>query len=225
MKKALVLALVATLVAGALVAPATAKKKKGKKPVVSQLDQRYYLRRDGCGSDNDNTRLSTTDGPDVGCWYSDSGILYDVVTELFAAAGEDIDLSEAYPAADGLPLKLDATKPITGELVLYGGDCIDDPLPCSPIGITAGQARFEVKVYATIGGEEKEIGTFTDEFTATPGSTHTTKLSVPIDGALNGATVEAFRITVYRGGTAYGPGGISYDDPASFVSVPTLVTN
>jgi hypothetical protein len=224
MKRIVGFMLILGLIAGSLAAPAMAKKKKKpRKPAITQVDQKFFLRRDDCAADDDNTHLSIVDGPDAGCWLSDAGVLYDVIGQVFTAAGEDADLSEPYPATDGVPFVLDASKPITGEIYLYGGDCLQDPA-CSPVGISAGNAVFEVRVFATIDGEEKELGKFTDTFTTTPGSDHTSTINIPVDSALNGKQVTDFRITAYHGGQAYGPGGISYDDPASFITVPTLVT-
>src|SRR5687768_3422519 len=164
------------------------------------------MRRDSCGADGgDNTRLSLMDGTDGACWAVDAGILYELI-EQAAQNGAPFDSSilwEQYPAEDGVPLTLDAAKPITGEIHLYGGDCVVDPA-CSPVGLSAGEATFRIRVIATIAGEEKEIGTYEETFTATPGETYTIKPEVKIDPALQGALVEAFRVDVFRGGTAYG---------------------
>lgn len=225
-KRVVIAGLILSLVAGAFAAPAVAaKKKKKKKPAVVQVDQKYYMRRDACGTDADNPRLSLLDGPDGACWFSDAGILYELIATA-AENGAPLDASilwEPYPAEDGVPFVLDAAKPITGEITLYGGDCVIDPA-CSPVGLSAGEATFRIRVVATIAGEDKELGTHEETFTTTPGSTHTVKMEVKVDPELQGALVEDFRVEVFRGGTAYGPGGIEYDEPASFVTVPTLAT-
>lgn len=226
MKRVVIAGLILSLVAGAFAAPAVAGKKKKKKPAVVQVDQKYYMRRDACGSDaGDNTRLSVTDGTDTACWFTDAGLIYELL-EQAAQNGAPYDSSilwEQYPAEDGVPLVLDAAKPISGEIHLYGGDCVVDPA-CSPVGLSAGEATFRIRAVATIAGEDKELGMYEETFTATPGSTYTIKPEIKIDPALQGALVEGFRIDVFRGGAAYGPGGIEYDDPASFITVPTLAT-
>ncbi|MEA2446947.1 MAG: hypothetical protein QOK47_584 [Actinomycetota bacterium] len=219
-KRALAVTLVVGLIFGGIIGTAEAKKKK--KPKVSapvQVDQKYFMRRDDCGNgDADNTRLSTEDGTDSACWFTDAGVAYEVLWQANNEAGEV--LWQQFPAENGVPLVLDATKAIGGEITLYGGDCVIDPA-CSPAGITAGQATFRVRAVATIAGEDKILGVFEDTFTAVPGSTHTSKVVIEIDDALNNAAVEGFRIDVFHGGEAYGPGGIEYDAPASFITVPT----
>lgn len=226
MKRVVIAGLVLSLIAGAFAMPATAaKKKKKKKPTVTQVDQTYYMRRATCGADDDMTRLSTLDDADASCWYFDAGILYELI-ERAAQNGAPFNSSvlwEPYPAEDGVPFVLDTAKPITGEITLYGGDCVQEPA-CSPAGIAAGQATFRVRFVATIAGEDKELGVYEDTFMATPGSTHTSQVELAVDPEFQGALLEGLRIEVFRGGIAYGPGGIEYEDPASFITVPTLVT-
>ncbi|HET7482507.1 MAG TPA: hypothetical protein VFK89_06550 [Actinomycetota bacterium] len=224
MKKILVVALAATLVLGALAPAQAKKKKKHRKPTVTSVDQKFFMRRDDCGGDADNTRLSLLDGPDTACWFVDAGIAYEAIDQA-AGAGAPFDSSvlwEQYPAADGVPLTLDTSRPITGEITLYGGDCVQDPA-CSPAGLTAGQATFRVRVIGTVAGEDKELGTFEDTFTSTPGSTHTSKVSIQVDPSFDKVTFEALRLEVFKGGEAYGPGGIEYDSPASFLAIPSWI--
>lgn len=230
MKKILIVGLSLALVAGALIAPADAKKKKKKKkpPVATapvQVDQKFYLRRDACNTENDNTHLSLTDSTDQACWASDAGVLYSVIKQVDEAGGPFNSgvLWEPYPAADGVPLTLDATKPITGEITLYGGQCLTTAA-CAPASVTAGEATVSYRLFGEINGEEVELGTYDDTFQTTPGENHTSNLEITVDPALDKAVVTALRFEVFKGGTAYGPGGIEYDDPASFLTIPALVT-
>src|SRR3712207_1881480 len=94
MKKTLVTGMVVALVAGCLLAPATAAKKKPKKPkppvVVEpvQTDTTFFLRRSGCGAAENETSLSVVDGPDVDgddCGGLESGL----ATEIMETAGQD----------------------------------------------------------------------------------------------------------------------------------------
>lgn len=226
MKKLIVLSLVAIL-AVSLIGTADAKKKKKKKkpPAPVSVDQTYYMRRDGCGSDDDNTRLSVEDAADVGCWAADAGLLYEAVDQL-AGAGAPFNpevLWEPYPTADGvLPVTLDTTKPITGEITFYGGSCVVDPA-CSPAGVSVGQATVRIRVNGLVGEEVTEIGMYEETFTATPGATHTVVLEVQPDSELAGKAFDSIEVAVFKGGIAYGPGGIEYEDPASFVVIPQIV--
>lgn len=222
MRKLITLALVG-LLAFCLVGPATAKKKKKPKkppvPVVVPVDQKFYLRRDACATDADNTRLSLEDGEDGACSWDDAG----APNEVYRESGL-VDTTTVFAAENGVPLTLDASKHVTGEITLYHAATCVVAGACTPTPINVGQAHFTVRVIATVGGEDKEIGVVEEEFTTTPGEPHVVKIDLAIDPALNGATVEGFRLEAFHGGQAIGPGGISYDDPASFVVVPALVT-
>jgi hypothetical protein len=156
------------------------------------------------------------DGADVACASIDAGILYDVVAEL------GTEIWTGFPAVDGLPLTLDATQPLTGEITLYGADCVVTGV-CSPAGVSAGNAVFKVRVIGETGGEEHELGAFEETFTTLPGDPHTSTISIELDPAFDKQVFDAIRIETYQGGQAIGPHGISYDDPASFVVVPAWV--
>lgn len=217
MKRFVVLGLTAALVVG-LMGPADAKKKKPKPPkttVPVSVDQKYFLRSD---NDCDGPRaLSITDGVDGECHFFDSGVIYEALTEAGLLTVED--LAHEWVAADGLPLALDATRPITGEISTSSLACATADV-CSPAGVGAGSAKLVVVVLAEIAGEEKELGRFEESFQVVPGGAHTSKVSVQPDAALNLSQVTAFRILTWLHGAAVGHGQIELDDPASFVTVP-----
>lgn len=217
MKKALTLMLVLGLVAGSLAAPAAAaKKKKKKKPVA--VEQQFFLRDvDGC--DTSENQLSLVDAPDTGCWYVDTGPFYDLVVE--AGLLTPADLGQTWTTVDGTPFTFDPTKPITGEISTSSGSCLVDG-GCAPAGVGAGQATLDVVVTATIGGEPKEIGAFTESFVVTPASTHTSAIEIPVDAALAGQTVESVTVLTYLHGAAVGHGIIELDTPSSFVKIPSF---
>lgn len=227
MKRFLVLGLVAALVMG-FMGPADAKKKKKKKPPAvtapASVDQKFYLRRSACDAEPASTSLSLKDGEDVACWWSDAGILYEALETAFRPiVPEAADVVwQSYPAVDGLPLTIDASRPVTGEITLYNGSCIEDPV-CSPVSLTAGQAKLKVVLLGTTGGTESELGSFEESFIITPGSTHTSKIEIKLDPSVNGTVLETFRVKIFHGGAAYGPGGIEYEAPASFMMMPSFV--
>lgn len=217
MKRMLSWMIVLTLVVGALAAPATAKKKKKKKKIAPvAVDLSYFLRRDNCRSDNDNPHLSVTDGPDQACALVDTGVFAELYDESGAASPW-----EAYPASNGTPFKLNAAEPITGEITLYGLDCAAADACAPQGGLAAGTATFKVAVFGETGGEEVELGTFEESFEVTPAEpTHTSEVTLEVDPSFDKLVFDGFRIEVFRGGQAIGPGGIEYDDPASFITVP-----
>lgn len=216
-RTALIALLIVGLVAGSLVAPAAAKKKKKKKPVPVSVDQNFYLRDlDGC--ETAQNHLSVTDAADSGCWYVDT-FVYDafVETGLLTAA----DLGQTWTTMDGTPFKFDPSKPITGEISTSSGACLVDG-GCSPAMVGAGQATLDVVVSATIDGEAKEIGAFSESFVVVPGSPHTSKLEIPVDAALAGQQVDSLSVLTYLHGPAVGHGIIEVSDPSSFITVPSF---
>lgn len=88
-------------------------------------------------------------------------------------------------------------------------------------GLAAGTATFKVAVFGESEGEEVPLGDFEESFDVTPAEhVHTSSFSIDLDPTLDGSGFDAFWIEIYRGGQSIGPGGIEYDDPASFVTVP-----
>src|SRR5256885_5931758 len=69
---------------------------------------KLYLRRDGCGTSNDNPHLSVTTGTDAG---DGCGLLFNAVV----GTGGDVDQGAFIdlPASDGIPLPLDTHGAIT----------------------------------------------------------------------------------------------------------------
>jgi hypothetical protein len=210
MKKLIVVGLVAGLVAGSLAAPAAAKKKKKPKPAAPvSVDQKFFLRQDSDSCQTPHTFLSTTDGTDLSCFYTDAGVMYEAVNQVAPVTTAD------FAAEDGVPFVFDTTKKITGEITIHGGDAGAGP-------VSAGQARFDVVVVAEVGGELKEIGAVSETWTTTPGDVHVVKLDMTIDPSLAGQTVDTFQIATTLRGASIGPHTIELDAPPSFVVVPTL---
>ncbi|MDQ3877187.1 MAG: hypothetical protein M3290_02380, partial [Actinomycetota bacterium] len=134
------------------------------------------------------------------------------------------DLSGEWDARDGVPFVLDGSKSITGEITTTGGDCVIDGQPCSPATLSAGPANLDVTVVGQVGGEDKVIGTFSDSYVATPGSSHTSKVDIKADASVAGQTISNLKIYTYLHGPALFQGTVVLDDPASFITIPTLAT-
>jgi hypothetical protein len=152
MKRQLVILLVIGLVAG-LISPTTAtakKKKKKKKPVP--VDVTYHINW----------------GDDV-CILSVTPVeSEEACADVFAGATSSA-LGTAFEmaAVDGLPLTLDAAKPIQGVINVqsfyFAG--------IGPDVMGIGQPQLEVKLAGVSGGEEVVIGELTtDAYTVTPAS-------------------------------------------------------
>lgn len=217
-KRRLATLLALGLVAGALVAPAeAAKKKKPKKPVPAlvQVDQQMFLRGDACAVDA--RALSLVDNADAECIYTRAGILYDTIPES-APAPVGANPWQSWPGIDGVPFKLDATKPVTGEIYTQGLFPLVGDYP----GISAGAVKLTVKLVGETGGEEKVIGEFSEEFTVMPGdSAHLSTVSITPAAELEGLEFSSLTLMTRLGGASAGHGVIKLDDPSSFLKVPT----
>src|SRR3712207_2750966 len=118
MKKLLVVGLAAGLVAGSMLPSQAAKKKKPKPvPAPVAVDMKYFLRDENCDAEN---YLSLVDGPDGGCWYYDTA-LYDAIAQAGLLTTDE--MSQIWTtSSEGIPLTLDASKAITGEITTRGFD-------------------------------------------------------------------------------------------------------
>lgn len=214
MKRAIVLALVVGLVAGSLAAPAVAKKKKkGKKPALVQVDRKFFVRRDDCAGDADNPHLSIVDEADGGngCGNLAYGAPNEVIGNL------DAPFAEAYPATDGVPFVLDASKDISGSLTYDGFHGTSD----NPVALGAGIHQIDVVLSGTTGGAPTELGTASETFTATPGTDqYTVDFSFKPDAALDKASFEGLELSIVVRGPGAMASFLEMDDPASFITVP-----
>ena len=234
MRKTLVSGLVVALVAGCLLAPATAAKKKKprkpKPPVVApqpvQTDVNYYLRRSGCGADVNETTLSIVDGPDEDgddCGAPETGL----PTEVMETLGQDppaagpLNLgpdATIWNATDGIPFVLDATKEVRASIALTSYCCEPD----APVGVSAGKAKLHAVLTGTADGAEKKIGEATVEYTVTPQtSVYVVEFTIKPDVALDKLSFTTLALKLTNRGVSYLNGFFSVDDPASLITVGT----
>lgn len=204
MRKALITILVVAL-AATLIGPATAaKKKKKKKPKApTPIEQQFFLRTDGdCAA----PFLSLTDGEDADCVFGDGGI----VGEIYQETGV-LDTVMHYVAADGLPLTLDASRNLTGSIAIRGWN-----------GLGVGPAEIDITLLGTIAGEEVELATFSESYTAGPQEVKMIELDLELDEGFAGATVEGLTLDVHAHGNTVTGRGVEHDDPVAFIIVPAL---
>jgi hypothetical protein len=218
-KKTVAIALCLGLVGGALVGPASAgkKKKKPKTPALVQVEQKMFLVGDGCVADDRG--LSLTDTADVHtCAYAKGGAIAENAPES-APGGAPW---QTWPALDGTPLKLDATKPVTAEISTAG----IFPLVGDYPGLSAGTVKITIRLFGETGGEEKLIAEGSGESAAKPGDgAHTAAISVQPDAALDGAEFSSLVLRTRIGGASVGEVFYKLDSPSSFVSIPVWAAN
>lgn len=216
------------LVAGLAIAPVAAKpkKKKPKAPVPAAVDMKYFLASNGCPPQGQTARdaedfLTLTDTEDaIECNHTAAGIRNDIqtMTPAYTREGQ----SRWWDTIDGTPIVLDTTKKITGEIFTSGTSCAVSG-GCSPTPISAGTMTFDIRVIGETGGEEVELGTYTETYSVGPGTTYTVKVDVPIDAAHAGKVFDSITVVTYQHGNSVGHGVIKSNAPtSSYVVIPTL---
>ena len=160
--------------------------------------RKFYLRREVCGANNPGTRLSTVAGGEtIGC-----GGLYSAATPIV----------DTYPAQNGLPVVVDATK--QAKLTIVTGAWV------SGVGGGIGQEKIDVTLTGvTAEGETKTIGTGTKTTLVTPDQDEvTTVIDIPLQQLTDVFTAFTMRTsisgTVMRSYVSYGG--------ASFLEVPIM---
>lgn len=210
MRKLFVLGMVVVLVGGALGVSADAKKKKRKKLVPVEL--KLFLRRDDCGEGTaDNPHLSVVDAEDGNAC---GNFLSGAPNEVLIATGVQ-PVSYVWPALDGMPFKLHAAKPITGEITLR---------PFTP-GAGVGEVILEVTLNGTTAGQTVELGSAEESWMPGPlESSHTAQFTIKPPKKLNKKRFTGLELTTLVRGQSTPYGFHELDDPPSFLSLSQLVT-
>ena len=144
MKRKLAVLVALGLVVGSLAGTADAKKKKPKPKAPTPVDVSFQL-----GMEGDACVFSTTPMPGDGdCGSPFFGLLASQLEQGPVGAS----------AVDGLPLTVDATKPIKGTIIVESY-----ALAVGPDIVGVGQPTVVITATATSGGEEIAIGEFTSE--------------------------------------------------------------
>lgn len=151
MRRHLVVLLVVGLVVGALAPAQAAKKKKPKKPVPVDVTYNVVWNGDACALST-STALAN---PEEACLDVFAG----GITGSRLGSGPFV-----IPAIDGLPLTVDAAKPIKGKLqmdsfVLANG---------APVPVGVGASEVHVTLTGTSAGADVTLGEATAEYVVTP---------------------------------------------------------
>jgi hypothetical protein len=167
---------------------------------------RLYLRRDGCGTSNDNPHLSVTTGIDGG---DGCGLIFNSVV----GTGGDVDQGAFidFPASDGMPLALSTTGPITGQVSLTGAQ--------------VGLAYIDVTLEALINGQAVALGSATGSATLDPTGNYTpVPFSIQPSSTLDGSDLQALDLRVHVHGPNIYSGFVSLSGH-SFADVPSYAAS
>jgi hypothetical protein len=166
----------------------------------------FYLRRDGCGTSNDNPHLSVTTGTDGG---DGCGLVINGVTGL----GGDADQAAFvdFPASDGMPLALDGTRSIDGVIALTGAQ--------------VGVAEVDVDVSALVNGQAVDLGSTTSSAVLDPtGASTPVPFTIPADSSLDGSDIQALDLRVHIHGPNVYSGFMTLSG-ASYMNVPSYTAS
>jgi hypothetical protein len=225
MKRTTVSILVLALAIGALVAPAAeAKKKKPKKPpVVAAVpaEQKYFLHwdDDGAGGCTGTQNMSLDEHPGTTCNSSTQP-----AQEVFAAAGQDL-IVNLFPAVDGVPFTVDASRKMTGEIVLRGTITAQAYAQLTLTGVVDG-----AEVILAEGETAKANGAASNSVSQgapvnvrqdLPGPAAVLPVDVELDKAYDLKQVTGVTLTVTIRGMHRG--GIDYDRTPSHIIIPTFI--
>lgn len=196
-------------------------------PAQAQASEvKLFLTSTGCpaGTDNVDTLVTTDSDSGVECFYTASGVR----NEIGSQAGPTPVTpnreggTRYWDAAGGVPLTLDATRPITGEIFTSGAQRVVGGTPESPVGFSAGQVILDINLVGTSGGKEVEIAALTDTFNVVPGAPHKTELKLTPDASLGGLIFETIELRTWIHEMSAGHGVVKTNgDFSSFISIPT----
>ena len=169
--------------------------------------RRKRLRRDGCGTSNDNPHLSITSGTDGG---DGCGLIFNAV----AGPGGDVAPQASFidfPSSDGMPLAYDGTQPIDGQVSLTGAQ--------------VGVADVDVALEALVGGNAVDIGSATGSAVLDPtGASTPVPFTIQPNFSLDGSDLQALDLRV----TVHGPNvysGFIALSGASWVDMPSYAAS
>jgi hypothetical protein len=100
---------------------------------------------------------------------------------------------------------------VTGSISLRGWN-----------GAGVGAAEIDLTLIATIAGEEVELGSYQESYTAGPQETKVITLDLALDPKFAGAVVEGLKLDVFSHGNTAGGRGVEQDEPVSSITIPAF---
>ncbi len=174
---------------------------------------RFYLRRDGCGTASDNPHLSVTSGTDGG---DGCGL---VLTIVGVGGTADQGAFVDYPSTDGMPLTLDASRPVTGTIDLQSFGITD------PLAAGTGLVTVSVSLEALDQGNGVSVGSDSESVLITPTQAeYPVAFTIQPNGALDRADLSGLDLRVHVEGP-YAFSGFIGNSGKSFTDVPAWSTS
>lgn len=170
---------------------------------------RFYLRRDGCGTANDNPHLSVSSGTDAG---DGCGLVLTIV-----GVGGTVDQGAFvdYPSTDGMPLTLDGSQPVTGTIDLQSFGITD------PLAAGVGMVTVSVSLEALDQGNGVTVGSDSENVLVTPNQTeYPVAFTIPANTSLDRADLSGLDLRVHVQGP-YAFSGFIGNSGKSFTDVPS----
>ncbi|MGZ4419555.1 MAG: hypothetical protein ACXVRV_15475 [Gaiellaceae bacterium] len=172
----------------------------------------FYLRRDGCGTSNDNPHLSVTSGTDEG---DGCGLVLSIV-----GVGGDVDQGAFvdFPSSDGMPLTFDGSRNVQGTIDL-------ESFSVSGAGIATGLVTVDVTMEALVHGNGVTIGSDSETVLATPTATnYPVSFTIQPNAAVDTADLSGVDLRVHVHGP-YAFSGFIGNSGKSLVTLPSYAAS
>ena len=167
---------------------------------------RFFLRRDGCGTSNDNPHLSVATGTDAG---DGCGLIINSVVGVGGDADQAAFID--FPSSDGVPLAFDTGLAVSGVIDLSG--------------TAAGAAEVDVSMEALVGGQGASVGSATETVVLDPTlSDNPVPFTIQPAASLAGADVQGLDLRVHVHGPSIDAGYIGLSGK-SWVDVPSFTAS
>ena len=219
------LALVAGLATSSLTVADAATRKKRKVVKFVPGESTFYLSHtpDSTCGDEGSIFLSTTATEGTS---SCGHLFYGVIREVLIQTGQEgaLDAAElsphavTYPASDGVPFLIDASKEISGEVVVKSRSA---SVQGQSLSAGAGESELVAVLTGTAKGEPVTIAETSVEYTVEPNSTPTVEFTLEPDAALSKTKFTSLELTLSNRGASVAHGFYSTAGD-SFFTVPTL---
>lgn len=219
MKRAVVVLVALGLLAGALVAPADAKKKK-KKPAppatLVPVELKFYPHHAPDGSTPEGCTGAyfmdlKADTVDTTCSNSTQ-----VAQEAFAATGQEL-VSYTYAATEGVPFVLDGSRKLTGEITLRGTISVNAKAHLALSGTIDGAS---VVIAEGETGTGNGAASNTAQGVELPGPAVTLPIEIDVDKALDKKQVTGLSLVITVRGIHRGH--VDLDRNPTYISVPAF---